>query len=112
MSESALRTARRRSPTAASIVGAGSPPAEAHFSAGHARRMVGSGKEPVVGVSVLSPRSAPVIKGASGAAAPRRTTIANSVGGMSAVQAVRLGVVGAPRQRESVVGVVGKGGWR
>ena len=73
--------------------------------------MVGSGKEPIVGVSVLSPRSAPVIKGASGAA-PRRTTIANSVGGMSAVQAVRLGVVGTPRQRESMVGVVGKGGWR
>jgi kinesin family protein 18/19 len=111
MSESALRTARRRSPTAASIIGTGSPPAEAHFSAGQARRMVGSGKEPVVGVSVLSPRSAPIIKGASGAA-PRRTTIASAAGGMSAVQAVRLGVVGTPRQRESVVGVVGKGGWR
>ncbi|KFY64913.1 hypothetical protein V496_02943 [Pseudogymnoascus sp. VKM F-4515 (FW-2607)] len=111
-SESALRTARRRSPTAASIVRTGSPPAEAHFSAGHARRMVGSGKEPIVGVSVLSPRSAPVIKGGASGAAPRRTTIANAAGGMSAVQAVRLGVVGTPRQRESVVGVVGKGGWR
>ncbi|OAF58397.1 kinesin-like protein Klp5 [Pseudogymnoascus destructans] len=111
MSESALRTARRRSPTAASIVGGGSPPAEAHFSAGQARRMVGSGKEPVVG-SVLSPRTAPVIKSASGGPGPRRTTIASSVGGMSAVQAVRLGAVGTPRQRESAVGVVGKGGWR
>lgn len=107
--ENAIRTARRRSPTAATM--AGSPPSDnAMFTAGQARRMVRSDKEPLVGVSVLSPRSAPVVK-----SNVRRTTTANAVmGTMSAVQAVRLGAANAaPKARESApVGVMGKGGWR
>jgi len=108
ISDNAIRTARRRSPTAATM--AGSPPSEnPMFTAGQARRMVRSDKEPIVGVSVLSPRSAPVLKSNA-----RRTTIAAGTGGMSAAQAVRLGAHagGTPRGRESVVGVMGKGGWR
>jgi kinesin family protein 18/19 len=105
-SESAIRTQRRRSPTAASM---GSPPGGEMFTAGQARRMGRGDKEGSM-TSVLSPRSAPIMKGA------RRTTIGNAglMGGVSAVQAVRLsGTVGSiPRARESVVGVMGKGGWR
>lgn len=108
MSESAVRNARRRSPTGASVTG--SPPSENMFTAGQARRMVKSDREPIVGVSVLSPRSAPITK-----ANARRTTIANAgVAGISAAHAIRLGaqVGGTPKTRESVAGVVSKGGWR
>jgi kinesin family protein 18/19 len=64
------RTHRRRSPTAASM--AGSPPNEnAMFSAGAARRMVKSERDGDWKTSVLSPRTAPVLKGAL-----RRTTMA------------------------------------
>ncbi|KAK5245238.1 tubulin-dependent ATPase kip3, partial [Cryomyces antarcticus] len=78
------REHRRRSPTATSTTGAGagagagSPPSEnsnasAMFTASHARRMVRSEKaDGAWSGSVLSPRTAPVIKGAGGAA--RRTT--------------------------------------
>jgi kinesin family protein 18/19 len=65
----AARTQRRRSPTATS---AGSPPSENHlFSAGHARRMVKSDKEAEWKTSVLSPRTAPVVKNGP----IRRTTL-------------------------------------
>lgn len=60
------RTQRRRSPTAAS---AGSPPNEnTMFTASHARRMVRSERENDFKTSVLSPRTAAIIKG-------RRTTL-------------------------------------
>ena len=62
----ASRTQRRRSPTATT---AGSPPNEnAMFTASHARRMVKSERENDFKASVLSPRTAAVIKG-------RRTTL-------------------------------------
>jgi kinesin family protein 18/19 len=113
LSESLPRTRRARSPTAATL--AGSPPSEnAMFTAGHARRMVKSDKDSTFQTSVLSPRTAPVVKGM------RRTTIGEgrhaSIGGLTAAQAVRLShagtVGGTPKVRESVVGIVGKGGWR
>lgn len=115
MSDSSVRTVhRRRSPTAA-----GSPPSEnAMFTAGHARRMVKSERDSSFASSVLSPRTAPVIKNSG----TRRTTIGGpqsqhgSMGGMTAAQALRLNgggtVGGTPRTRESVVGAMGKGGWR
>ena len=65
---SMVRAQRRRSPTPGT---SGSPPTEnALFTASHARRMVKSEKENEFKASVLSPRSAPVVKGAS-----RRTTM-------------------------------------
>ncbi|KAK4983650.1 tubulin-dependent ATPase kip3 [Elasticomyces elasticus] len=64
----ARREHRRRSPTAP---GAGSPPSENMFTASHARRMVKSDKGDDWKASVLSPRSAHVIK----APGPRRTTL-------------------------------------
>lgn len=107
--DSASRTQRRRSPTAATM--AGSPPNENMFTASHARRMVVSQKEGNFSSSVLSPRSTPIIK------ANRRTTIGEGrqVSGMAS-QAIRInggGSIGCtPRSRESVAGMVGKGGWR
>jgi kinesin family protein 18/19 len=63
----AIRTHRRRSPTAAS-----SPPNENNlFSASAARRMVKSERDADWKNSVLSPRTAPILKGAA-----RRTTMA------------------------------------
>ena len=63
---------RRRSPTSSS---SGSPPNEnAIFTASHARRMVKSEKENDYKASILSPRTAPVIKNA----ASRRTTMGDS----------------------------------
>lgn len=62
---------RRRSPTAAN---AGSPPPDGMFTASHARRMVKSEKGEDWKASVLSPRVAPVMKGA-GTTAIRRTTL-------------------------------------
>lgn len=110
--EAGNRTQRRRSPTAA--VHTGSPPNENMFTASHARRMVKSEKEGEFAKSVLSPRTQPVVKNNG----MRRTTIgdariASAHSGLSA-GALRLnGTVGsAPRARESVVGLVGKGGWR
>ncbi|KAI9850018.1 MAG: kinesin-like protein Klp5 [Thelocarpon superellum] len=67
------RPQRRRSPGGASQ----SPPGNesALFTAGHARRMVKSDRENVFHGSVLSPRTAPVLK------AGRRMTIGDSRGG-------------------------------
>lgn len=67
---SAVHPHRRRSPNATST---GSPPNEnAMFTASHARRMVKSEKEIDWKANVLSPRTAPVVKGSSH---PRRTTM-------------------------------------
>jgi kinesin family member 18/19 len=109
MSDSVTRTQRRRSPTAATITS--SPPNEnSMFTASHARRMVNSQKEPIFSSSVLSPRTAPVVKSSI-----RRTTIGDGrqVGSMSS-HAIRLSSAmgGTPRSRDSVAGVMGKGGWR
>jgi kinesin family protein 18/19 len=103
------RAHRRRSPTAASM--SGSPPNENNlFTASHARRMVKSEKESAFHSSVLSPRTAPVVK------SNRRTTIGEGrqVSGSMASSAIRLtGTIGStPKTRESVTGVLGKGGWR
>jgi len=109
ISDSAARTHRRRSPTAATM--AGSPPSENMFTASHARRMVGSQKEAAFSSSVLSPRSAPIMKNA----ANRRTTIGEGrqVSGTISGPLRLTGTLGsAPRVRESIIGAVGKGGWR
>ena len=102
------RTHRRRSPTAAS-----SPPNENNlFTASHARRMVKSDKEAAFQHSVLSPRTQPITK------PNRRTTISENrvPSGSMAAGPVRLNgslmASGAPKTRESVAGVMGKGGWR
>jgi kinesin family protein 18/19 len=109
-SDLTARTHRRsRSPTAATM--AGSPPNEnVMFTASHARRMVKSDKDSTFQTSVLSPRTAPVLKNG------RRTTIGEGRhgGALMAAHAVRLSgtVGGTPKARESVAGVMGKGGWR
>jgi kinesin family protein 18/19 len=107
MSDSA-RIQRRRSPTAATM--AGSPPNENMFTASHARRMVTSQKEGAFHSSVLSPRTAPVMKSSN-----RRTTIGiGEARQVSGGHAVRLSgtIGGTPKSRESVAGFMGKGGWR
>ena len=108
---SATRTQRRRSPTAAS---SGSPPNEnAMFTASHARRMVKSDKENENRNSVLSPRTAPILKGSS----HRRTTINDTrpkeLRPASREGSVRLSSVvtaGEGGTRGSFI--VGKGIWR
>ncbi|TVY83481.1 Kinesin-like protein [Lachnellula suecica] len=106
--DSASRIHRRRSPTAATM--SGSPPNENLFTASHARRMVKSEKESAFHTSVLSPRHQPVVKN------NRRTTISDNrqVSGTMAAGAIRLNgtIGGTPKPRESVVGVMAKGGWR
>jgi kinesin family member 18A len=108
--DSASRTHRRaRSPTAATM--AGSPPNENNlFTAGQARRMVKSEKDTNFHSSVLSPRTAPVMK------SNRRTTIGEGrqVSGSMSSGAIRLtGTIGStPKARESVAGMMGKGSWR
>jgi kinesin family member 18/19 len=106
--DSASRTQRRRSPTATSM--SGSPPNENMFTASHARRMVKSEKDGVFMNSVLSPRTAPVMKN------NRRTTIGDArvASGSLSSGAIRLpGTMGStPKGRESAVGLMGKGGWR
>ncbi|KAF2815978.1 kinesin-domain-containing protein [Mytilinidion resinicola] len=77
------RTHRRRSPTAAS---SGSPPNENLFTASHARRMVKSDREGDWKGSVLSPRTAPIMKGAL-----RRTTMAGPEGHMKEGASLRGG---------------------
>lgn len=94
-------TDRRRSPTAAGTA-AGSPPTaeSGMFTASHARRMVKSEKGEDWKASVLSPRTAPVVKGAV-----RRTTL-NDAG--AARPPVRVSAV-VP-SRASTVGT--KSAWR
>ena len=107
--DSASRTQRRRSPAASNHIG--SPPNENMFTASHARRMVKSDKEDFA-KSVLSPRTQPVFKNNG----TRRTTIGDVrvvSGGLNAGALRMNGTVGSgPRARESVVGLVGKNGWR
>ena len=77
----ASRTARRRSPTAAT---AGSPPGSGDmFAAGHVRRMV-MGKDPRENewrVGVLSPRVTGVVSVGKAGAASRRTTMTSAMVG-------------------------------
>ncbi|KZF24446.1 kinesin family member 18/19 [Xylona heveae TC161] len=102
------RTGRQRSPTASSL---SSPPGEkSMFTAGQARRMVRSDKENDSKGSVLSPRTAPVIKGG----AQRRTTIGEERTRPSAGlrgDAVRLVTAGAGAARGSLTST-GKSAWR
>lgn len=117
------RVHRRRSPTSASAgTGASSPPtnenATSLFTAGHARRMVKSDKEPGARHSVLSPRATPVMKH-EGAGGARRATMSMSVDRemkrsvSRGASSGRLSTVVVPgsAQRESLVGR-GKGTWR
>jgi len=107
-SSTAVRAQRRRSPTAAT---SGSPPGEnATFTASHSRRMVKSEKENDWKPSVLSPRSAPVIKG-------RRTTLGEGRSkdlGLAGREAVRpsTAVTGSGGNARGSLMVTGKGNWR
>lgn len=101
---------RRRSPTATS---AGSPPNENMFTASHARRMVRSDKENEPKASILSPRTAPVIKLAS----QRRTTLGDGrpkEAGMVGREAARLStaVIGSGGAARGSLMPGGKGAWR
>lgn len=107
-SNTASRAQRRRSPSGTHLHISGSPPSshENHlFTAGQARRMVKSEKENDVKVSVLSPRTAPIVK--SGV---RRTTLTGA-GGVVGVhgRSVSGGSVGG--HRGSLM-PSGKGSWR
>lgn len=109
---SRVNSHRRRSPTAAS---SGSPPNEnAMFTASHARRMVKSEKENDIKASVLSPRTAPVVKHA----ASRRTTMGESGrtrdGSVVGEKGVRLStaVTGSGGNPRGSLLVGGKGSWR
>lgn len=110
---------RRRSPPGAS---SGSPPNDSNmFTASHARRMVRSEKENDLKASILSPRTAPVVKHAG----QRRTTMGTmSVNesrskdmGMPPREAVRLstaitGSGGSGGNSRGSLLVGGKGAWR
>ncbi|PSK60295.1 hypothetical protein B9Z65_445 [Elsinoe australis] len=94
------REHRRRSPGASA-----SPPPEGIFSASHARRMVKSEKGEDWKNSVLSPRTAPVMKGAAGGS--RRITFTSEGTPREASRGpVRMSVAG----RASAVGT--KAAWR
>ena len=103
---------RRKSPTGAS---SGSPTNENLFTASHARRMVKSEKEADSRASILSPRSAPVVKHAG----QRRTTMSGEgrsrETSTSAKDAIRLSGAsitnGGGGSRGSLVSA-GKGTWR
>ncbi|KAF2875862.1 P-loop containing nucleoside triphosphate hydrolase protein [Massariosphaeria phaeospora] len=106
------RTHRRRSPTAATSC---SPPNEnALFSASAARRMVKSERDGADWKnSVLSPRSAPILKGAM-----RRTTLAAPAAGeadrlrdVPGLKAAPMRVSSTSLGRGSLMGA-GKGAWR
>lgn len=108
------RSQRRRSPPAAPS--AGSPPNEnTLFTASHARRMVRSEKENDFKASVLSPRTAPVLKHSS---SQRRITVGDGrpkeERGVVPKEAVRLSNVitssGGSTRGSLMVG--GKGAWR
>ncbi|KAI9828524.1 MAG: hypothetical protein M1819_006580 [Sarea resinae] len=105
------RTHRRRSPTAAT---AGSPPNEnALFTASHARRMVKSEKENDWRGSVLSPRTTPVVKGAS----QRRTTISEdkargSMGSRGETARLSAVVTGSGGASRGSLAAGGKSTWR
>ena len=105
------RHQRRRSPTSAS---SGSPPNEnAMFTSSHARRMVKSEKENDWKASILSPRTAPVVKHAG----PRRTTMGETRSreyGSTSREGVRLStaVTGSGGHSRGSLLVGGKTNWR
>ena len=106
------RPQRRRSPAA---VSAGSPPNEnAMFTASHARRMVRCEKENDWKTSILSPRTAPVVKNAAG---QRRITLGDGRlkedRGIVGREAVRLSTA-VTGNGENTRGsfMLGKGAWR
>ena len=105
------RPQRRRSPTATS---SGSPPNEnTLFTASHARRMVKSEKENEWRTSILSPRTAPVVKNAS----QRRITFGEGrpkESGMIGREAVRLStaITGSGGNSRGSFMIGGKGAWR
>lgn len=106
----AINRQRRRSPTATS---AGSPPNENMFTASHARRMVKSDKENDLKASILSPRTAPVVKTAS----QRRTTLGDGRPKETYIvgrEAVRLStaVMGSNGTSRGSLMPGGKGAWR
>lgn len=102
---------RRKSPTG---VSSGSPPNEnTMFTASHARRMVKSEKENDLKASILSPRTAPVVKHPS----QRRTTMGEGRprdSGSIGKDAVRLSsvVTGSGGNPRGSLLVGGKGTWR
>lgn len=105
------RPQRRRSPTATS---SGSPPNEnTLFTASHARRMVKSEKENEWRTSILSPRTAPVVKNAG----QRRTTLGDGrpkESGLIGREAVRLStaITGSGGNSRGSFMIGGKGVWR
>lgn len=106
----AHRPQRRRSPTATT---SGSPPNEnTMFTASHARRMVKSEKENEWRPTILSPRTAPVVKHAG----TRRTTLGDGrpkESGPVGREAARLStaITGSGGSRGSFM-LGGKGAWR
>lgn len=100
---------RRRSPTASQYT-ASSPPAETHFSASQARRMVGSTRDDSSRSSILSPRTQPVAKGA----APLRQR--QSMFDLNTPRETPTGPNGRPHSRISSVAPINNGGpkpaWR
>ena len=106
-----LSRQRRRSPNGAS---SGSPPNEnAMFTASHARRMVRNDKENDWKNSILSPRTAPVMKHAG----QRRTTVGESRvkdSSMVGRESSRLtsAVTGSGGNSRGSLLVGGKGAWR
>lgn len=105
------RPQRRRSPPATS---SGSPPSEnTLFTASHARRMVKSEKENEWRTSILSPRTAPVVKNAG----QRRTTLGDArpkEGGIIGREVARLStaITGSGGNSRGSFMVGGKGVWR
>ena len=105
------RQQRRKSPTGAS---SGSPPNDsAMFTASHARRMVKSEKENDWKASILSPRTAPVVKHAG----PRRTTMGETrprESGVTSREGTRLSttVTGSGGHARGSLLVGSKSNWR
>ena len=109
--DGAIRIQRRRSPTG---ISSGSPPNDnSMFTASHARRMVKSERENDWRGNVLSPRSAPVVKGSS----QRRITMSESrpkESGMAGKEPVRLSTVitGSGGSLRGSLMPGSKGAWR
>ncbi|KAL6714107.1 tubulin-dependent ATPase kip3 [Lecanora helva] len=102
------RQQRRRSPTSTS---SGSPPNDSTmFTASHARRMVKSEKENDWKASILSPRTAPVVKHSG----PRRTTMGETRPGAVSREGVRLStsITGSGGHSRGSLMVGGKTNWR
>ncbi|SZF05913.1 unnamed protein product [Blumeria hordei] len=110
------RTARRRSPTAVTST-ASSPPSEnTLFTAGHARRMVSSQREPALHSKVLSPRAASITKYGRRLtvdAGNPRTVSASLAGGPIRVPSLNAATLGnISKVRVSAIGDKSISGWR